>query len=229
MKDDFNKVDFVRRDLKTESIIKIEDEKKSKSYLSSVFDPSIITECPRRIVYRTRGDKQNCSPESSIVKNNDIKVKERWIEFFTKCPKTKVNGQDIIVTNCELNLSGKIDVVLEINDDIYVAKIKQVCHTDFSRLEEKGAFKKHVIEVMVYMRLSSVNHGLLLYENKDNHRYIVFNVSEYYPIIKSIEKKCFNMVQYQVRGNLPDRPYENEDARECKICEFSTICYNKKH
>ena len=52
MKDDSNKVDFVRRDLKAESIIKTEDDKKSRFEISSVFDPSIITECPRRIMFK---------------------------------------------------------------------------------------------------------------------------------------------------------------------------------
>jgi hypothetical protein len=57
-------------------------------------------------------------------------------------------------------------------------------------MRENGAFKKDVIEIMVYMWLTETKGGILLYENKDSNEYSIFYVDFYIPIINSIKKKC---------------------------------------
>ena len=121
-----------------DSIIKKENNSSSHEYLASVFDPSHVTECPRRMIYRANG----CKLENSISYlplYNELSVKNKWIDYFSKCKPIKVRDKNVVAADCHYNISGNVDAILNIGDCLYVAKIQPVSQEDFSQINKKGA------------------------------------------------------------------------------------------
>jgi hypothetical protein len=210
-----------------DSIIKKENKDYRYEYPVSVFDPSHVTECPRRMIYRANG----CMTENSISYPsiyNDLFAKKKWMEYFSKCKPIKIVDKNIVAADCHYNVSGNVDAILNMGDCLYVAKIQPVGQEDFSQINKKGAFKKHVVEVIVYIWLTELRDGLLLYENKNNNDYTIFHVKLYEPIIKSVTKKCLELMENKIQGIIPARPYKTKESNECMSCEFLKRCWEDK-
>ena len=71
-----------------DSIIKKENKDYRYEYPVSVFDPSHVTECPRRMIYRASGcTTENPFSYPSIY--NELFAKRKWMEYFSKCKPIK--------------------------------------------------------------------------------------------------------------------------------------------
>ena len=220
--------DFVRIDSCTELLKKIIDHtnaRKSIYPINSTFDPVHLTECPRRIMYRSSG-VECCNPISYL--NNLSPYKTRWISFLRCCRGLRVLDENKIVADSEFNITGSADVVLSMDGEIYVAQIKPVSDEEFKKVETKGAFKKDVVETIVYIWLMEIQDGFIIYDNKNDGGFLLFHITPYQPIIKSVMAKCEKLVQDKVYGKLPLRPYESCVSKECKICEFLSTCWKRK-
>ena len=217
---------FVKTDEVTslfDSLIQKENDSKLSIFPSCVFHPSHLTECHRRIIYRANGCKHNLN--SYLVTIDDNFTIKKWVEYFSKCKSIKMVGSNVVVADGHYNISGNVDTILNINDCNYVIKIQPVCEDNFEQINTKGAIKKHVVELIVYMWLTELKDGILLYENKNTNKYVVFHIKPYDPIIKAVLKKCLALMENKIQGILPERPYKVVDANECKLCEFSKQCW----
>lgn len=207
-----------------ESLIQKENDKHSIAYPVSVFDPAHLTECPRRIIYRANG----CVPETSLPYLNIVNElfnRKKWLEYLSKCKSIKIIDKNLVTADCHYNISGNADAILSMDGNNYVIKIQAVSDDEFNQINKKGAFKRHVIELMVYMWLTELQDGLLLYENQNTNKYTVFHIKPYDPIIKSVTKKCTDLMEDKIQGNIPNRPYKTKDSSECGLCEFSKQCW----
>jgi len=219
---------FIRKDEQSksfESIIDREIERKSTTPIDGSFDPSRITECSRRLSYRAAGVASSFS-DSYLNDQTDEAIKTKWISILEICPSVKVMEAHLVVADSKFNITGNIDAVIEL-DDIYVTLIKPVSDCDFGNVVENGAFKKDVIEAVLYLWLSEIKNGMLIYDNKNNGGHLVFHVEPYAPIINSVKAKCSDLVQHKLMGQLPKRPYKNKNSKECSICEFRDKCWIK--
>lgn len=221
---DKDKVKFVGKNkdsILLESIIEKKNEEYKRNFSSS-FHPSSITECPRRLIYKTQIHSDN---KNEFLNDMDIVFsRKKWIDFFQKTKVAQVLRDEFIAADCHYNISGTVDAVLKINGNIYVTKIYSICNSDFIKMRENGAFKKDVIEVITYMWLTETKGGILLYENRDNNEYSIFHVDFYVPIINSIKKKCLDLIEHKINGKVPERPYDSNESNECIICEFKEKC-----
>ena len=209
-----------------ESIIEQKNEGYKKDFSSS-FHPSTITECPRRLVYRTK--EYTTGNKNEYLDKMDVTFRiMKWIEFFRKMKSIQVLSSDFIAADCHYNISGKIDAILKINGNNYVTKIYPINSLNYAKIGQNGAFKKHVIEIMIYMWITETTGGILLYENKDNNEYLIFNVDLYIPIINSVKKKCLNLIDCKIDNRLPNCPYKDKKSAECLICEFNKKCLEEK-
>ena len=118
-------------------------------------------------------------------------------------------------------------MVLDLDGDVVVVGIKAVDSQDFENVLSNGAFKKNVIELMIEGWLTEQENGILIYENKNDHRYEMFQVIPYTPIIESVKQKCFMMLGLKIKGEIPKRSYKKNDSKECSICEYSLECWDK--
>jgi len=211
-----------------DSLIRKNGEEHSLEYPVSVFDPSHLTECPRRIIYRANG----CKSEKSIpylTAHNQLFIRKKWLEYLAKCKSIKMINKNVVAADCHYNISGNVDAILNIGDIVYVTKIQTLNNEDFLRVQKKGAFKKHVIETIVYIWLTELRDGLLLYENQDTNEYMSLHIKLYEPIIKSVMKKCLGLMEDKIQGVVPPRPYKSDSSSECVVCEFTKKCWQEKN
>jgi hypothetical protein len=228
LKSDKANVKFVYKSKDSILIESIIDQKNQeyKRNFSSSFHPSNITECTRRLIYKTQIQSDN---KNEFLNDMDIVFsKKKWINFFQKTKATQVLRDDFVAADCHYNISGTVDAILKINGNIYVAQVYPICNSDFIKMKENGAFKKDVIEVMTYMWLTETKGGILLYENKDSNECSVFYVDFYIPIINSIKKKCIDLIEYKINGKIPKNPYDSDKSNECLVCEFKEKCFKGK-
>ncbi len=78
---------------------------------------------------------------------------------------------------------------------------------------------------MINMWLSEIQNAILLYENKDTGDFSAYHVIPYVQIIEACKRKCLKMVGLKMKGELPERPYKNNEEKECQICEFQKKCW----
>jgi len=119
--------------------------------ISSTFDPSHITECPRRIIYRCNGTNHKASILSKREAVAEKWVKSEWRELFRTCNSVKMHNDDMSVSDCNCNLVGNLDFVLGVKNTLLATKIYSIDSDTFQKIQKKGAIRKDVIEVMVYM------------------------------------------------------------------------------
>jgi len=220
---------FIQRDEASkslESLIDSNNLEKSILYSVTSFDPSRITECPRRIIYVVNGVVSPSHYKSYLEIMDRVFSKQKWMEIFSKSKGIKVVEKNVVSADCHYNISGNIDAILNMGGKLYVLKTQRIDAEQFSQIESKGAFKKHVIELMIYLWLTEVNDGMLLYDNVNQYR--VFHIKYYSPVIQSITSKCLKLIDYKMKGEIPDRPYKNEKSLECVQCEFRKTCWREK-
>jgi hypothetical protein len=219
---------FIKQDERSqlfESIVEKEIKRKSSNPVCGSFDPSRITECSRRISYRSAGIKTSIGSYMERQTNNAVKAK--WLSLFDACPSIKVLEKNLVVADSKFNVTGSIDVILSI-DEIYVTQIKPVSDSEFKKISKNGVSRKDVIEFIIYLWLSEIKNGMMIYDNKNNGGYLIFHVQPYTPIIKSVKAKCSNLMQHKLAEQLPKRPYKNLSSQECSTCEFRIKCWEKE-
>lgn len=224
--------EFINQDIVTDfvkNIINSKIKKRNLSFSREVFHPSNITECERRIMYRVYGEKPEIEESTlaileSINKESD---KNKWVSFFENCGKAKLIEKDFVSADCNYNLTGKIDAILQIKNLILVLAVKTLASSDFSNIEKNGALRKHVIEIMLNMWMAEIKDGILLYENGDTNEFCLYHVVPYDPILTACQKKCSKLLMFKMKGDLPDRQYKNNNSKECCICEFKSKCWKK--
>jgi len=216
--------EFVKRDKVTDSfeeqVNKFLNSPSNKSEYSSTFNPKNITECPRRIIYR-----------STAVKPNKPKTNRDEIDlsrFMLVGTSMKILNSGLFVSDCNYNLVGKLDYVIQICEESVATKIYVVDDETFRSILKKGAIRKNVVEVMVYMWLVELNNGLMVYVNKNTNKITSFHIKPYKPIIKSVITKCKNLLEHEFKGTVPDKPYKTRMSNECRQCEFEIECWEKQ-
>lgn len=220
---DFVKVDNITKEL-TQSIQ--EDlEYRAKQNYSSVIAPENITECLRRMYYRISCSEIQ-SPKMHIEFLHKCCIVSKWISYFSKCKKVILVDKDVLVVHSEYNLAGKVSAYIETNDCKYVVNVLPVSQEDFNNVN-KSPRRRDVISTMVYLWLSELKaDGLLIYENNNTQEYIIYHVFQYAPIIRAVKQKCKQLVNYKMRGTAPSRISGKNAEKECKICEYQSICLN---
>jgi len=218
-------LDFVKQDELTNqlrSLLINENEKRSSVYINGSFNPADLTECPRRLFYKSTELHHG---ETYFLQSTQSSVREKWISYFDKCGRIRVAKKHIIATDCNYNISGYADAVIEIGEYLVVIGIKGVDASTYETIKKHTARKKDVIELMIYSWLLEIQDGMLIYENLNNQEYIIFHVIPYRPIIESIKKKCLDLFRMKSKLVKPERPYKTKTSKECKKCQFNIKCW----
>jgi len=192
----------------------------------SSFHPSQITECPRRLIYRVNGAADKIVGENIYQSIQDETFKNKWITLLEKVKFVKVLHKNAIASDCNYNLFSKVDAVINIKGDIFAVKAIHTCGLDeMEEIRNKGAMKKHVIEMVLYIWLLEVDGGILIYDSDYGH--CMFHIKPYKPIVESVIEKCRKLCDFKLAGQIPNRPYKSK-AKECSDCEYRCICWENK-
>lgn len=201
-----------------ETIVENEKIKLNKEVLDSTLNSNEISNCLRSLAYKSiKLNKNNLS----IEKHHNKFVIEKWCNLL----KYYVKAKNIYLSDCNYNLVGNGDIMIEIDYHNILLKIQSVNNNDFKYVLTKGAFKKDVLELMINEWLVEVDEGLLIYENRDDLKFEVFQVYLFTQIIESVKSKCKDLMECKIRGELPPRPYKKNNGKECKNCDYSEECW----
>jgi CRISPR/Cas system-associated exonuclease Cas4 (RecB family) len=220
-----DKIKFVNKDTLSErfdTLIDVGIRHRKIDAPDSVFSSSHITECPRRLIYRSQGANKDFELMPYMRAQAELSVKNRWYDYLEKSKGIRLIEKQYKAFDCTYNLRGDIDFVISAFDKNMIVQVHSV--KNYSQILKEGASKKHVIEAMINAWLMEVKEGMVIYENSDTLDTISFHVTLYKPIIESTKKICLNLFRAKMEGKTPNRPYADQSGKECLSCEFKTVC-----
>lgn len=220
---------FSKRDEQSELLemsVASENDRRSVPVINGTFDPICLTECPRRMMYRTIGVSYKDKTSYMRHQANSATI-DKWLGIFKDNLKINFIDRDLPLADSKFNITGTLNAMIKMENTLFATQIKPVCCNDFAKIKQQGAFKKDVVEMIVYLWMLEVTDGLVVYDNNDNGDYLAFHIEPYTPIINSVRKKCERILRAKLSGGLVGRPYEDDSSVECKACEFLDKCWNK--
>jgi len=203
-----------------EGMVNCEIKRLNTFETKSTLDTSEISKCTRRLLYKSM--KPSNDDDAIDLFHNKFVI-NKWAKLLNYY----VVGTNLVLSDCNYGIVGNGDIMLNIEGSSVLLKIQSVFSKDFERVLSKGAFKRHVLELMANEWLAEVDKGLLIYENRDDLRFEILQVHLFTHAthaIESIKRKCKDLMDCKMRGELIKRPYK-EKGKECDICNYGTECW----
>ena len=196
-----------------------EIKRRKLPFSSGIFNPNKLTECDRRLLYRSNGEDigEDRFREYFLLEQNEKCVKNKWIVFLENSIKIKVIEKNIVVSDCNYNITGAIDCIIKKGNAEFVVLIKN---------HDGEPKRKDIIELMIYLWLVEKTHGILIYDSNISDKYNLYHIKIFPSIIVTITNKCKKIIERKMKGEIPDRPYKNAKSSECLECEFNVKCWS---
>jgi len=199
------------------------NKSKNISENKTTFSTAECTQCPRRLIYKSLCYIEDID-DSSYSSWYDVKqnhVKNIWKNKFLGTDKIILKDNSVNVYDARLNLSGTVDLVINI-PDVDVKSFPVMVYAVESCM--KTVIRSNIIETMINAWLMDYKNAILIYQDHDYHK--IYQISVYKPIIDSIEKKFSDLVKYKIRGAIPKRPVKTqEESQECGTCNYKKRCW----
>jgi len=206
------------------------------------FAPSTIAwshgECPRYWYLAFEGNTfaDDTTPYSAANMSSGTMGHDRIQGAMMKAGVAKIfkddEGNDTTefkVFNADPPIFGYGDVMLNWEGEEIVGEIKTMMNEAFEYRKNSGTPKSgHVIQLLIYMKILKKAKGMLIYENKNNHELLIFEIG--------VNDQYRNWVDYafnwmrDVRKSweskeLPTKNYRS-NSKICKGCPVKEACGN---
>ena len=238
-------------DIVYEAIAK-KNEEESKKHTGGKFYPSSVGNCQRNIVYKMSGyPAPPIEPRSLLIMDNGTKFHDRMEELLGACGI--MIAPELSIVSKELNISGRSDAIVknfmphETNEDIVTLKdpennvvyegpesevliieLKSINQRGFDWLIKKNEHKEeHELQLQLYMYLTGIKQGCLLYENKNKQELAEFHIKYDQEKVDYILNKIKTVNEHVAAGTLPPREYVKTDF-QCRYCDYADICWPKR-
>ena len=211
-----------------ENIRKVIKKKNDIFFKKDVFDPSYITECPRKLIFRALHIDEDIDDKILSIKLNIESNLQKWLDLLDKCSKIRVLDNDVLVADGRLNLTSHLDFIIsykgaECEDLLGVKIVPFVFNSD-----DVSPLRKHIVDLMTCVWMADLKQGILVYDNIVSGEFKTFHVKVHDPIINAVKSKCEKLVCHQILGTLPQRPYKSAQEIECRKCGFSKVYWQTK-
>ena len=196
------------------------------------FHPSSIGSCVRQIVYSML-ECETSPHEPRLMRIFECGHSmhdrfERWfgemgIQIVPELVLDEHSSVDTIAEKCRtLNISGRTDSVIIYNDKFYLVELKSA-NSNMFKYQLKQPKEQHLWQLQVYMYLTNIHEGFLLYEDKNTQELKEFYI-RYDPKLVSMLLDRIKFVNEHVANRtLPAR--EGEDSTwMCKYCNYNDAC-----
>jgi CRISPR/Cas system-associated exonuclease Cas4 (RecB family) len=158
----------------------------------------------------------------------DAGIAKRFLDekYFEEYNKEK-DTTEFKITHSDPPIFGWGDAMLLWGEEEIIAEIKTMNNEAFESRKLKGTPKTgHLIQLLIYMKILKKEHGVLIYENKNNHELLVFpiEVNDYY--IQWIDNAFEWMRTVHKSWKKKELPQKNYRANSkiCKSCPLKTVC-----
>jgi len=201
----------------------------------SKFHPSAIGYCSRKITYSMLGYEEE--PVDTITQRifeNGHSMHARYEKWFEDmgiqiAPELVLseNSEDPEIARKarELNIDGRTDSLIEVNGERYIVELKSAGQAMFEYHLNKGPKKHHLQQILMYMYLTGVKKGILLYENKNTQEIREFAIEYDEEIVEDLIKKASVINSYVLEKKLPPKE-GTASSWQCKYCNYFNLCMN---
>jgi CRISPR/Cas system-associated exonuclease Cas4 (RecB family) len=219
-----------------------------KQTIKYSFAPSSLAyghgKCPRYWYFAFEGSmfEDNTDAQGAANRSNGtfshIRIQNALIEsgitkiFQKENSKTKEieNTTEFDIKNENPPIYGHGDGIINWNGKEVIIEIKTAPSEVFEyRKLNKKAKKDHIIQLLIYMKILKHKHGIIIYENKNNHELlpIAIYADDYY---RKWTDNAFNwMINVRaswMKNELPIKNYRS-NSKICKQCPVKKICDQK--
>lgn len=124
---------------------------------------------------------------------------------------------------------GYIDLIINWQGEEAVGEIKTTSQESFvSKAAKNQPAGYHLLQVLIYMKVTGIDKGFLLYENKNTQGLlllpVLWNEANKKLIDDTIEFMNKTYKSWQ-DGQKPVRPFRSEKSPACKSCPFTKHCW----
>lgn len=219
-------------------------------YYKRTLSPSMDLVCARQAYERIINsgpktlpiNKKDFSYGNARAKRIGNLIHEDLQKYFQDLGIRRLN--ETTLEDSDLRIKARIDSLVEINGVFYLVEIKSAKNYPLHIMESDGAPNiEHVKQIQTYFMLLEVNKdkpeiaevlqgrtvtkGIILYENKDNHKLIEFSVDRDESIINEIRKYATFVWKHVEDRKEPKFKFE-PDSYECSYCPFYEKCHGMK-
>jgi len=175
------------------------------------------------VANRTNGSKSHERIEQALMDSGIAKIFQKE-DRHTKEIK---DSTEVEISNENPPIYGYGDSIINWNGKEVLVEIKTVPVEGFEHRKKTGKAKKdHIIQILIYMKILGHKHGIIIYENKNNHQLlpIVIEVNDYY---RDWTNKAFlwmtNVRAAWMRNTLPIKKYRSNSVI-CRGCPVRKDC-----
>lgn len=203
------------------------------------FSPSSMGHCHRKDAFAymgVRGKKPKLTTEQELIFEIGTWTHRMWQMFFRDMEK--VLGSNVfrviaIEGFCKVDqfhIAGRCDVHASIKGMPYIIDIKTIRDSGFQEIMTSSTpYKDHVEQLTRYMYARKIVYGILLYLNKNDQRYKIFQVNFDKTIWTASAKWANTTLNYLRQEMLPPRSEEcSPDNAMGKNCAWCTLCWEKQ-
>jgi len=92
------------------------------------------------------------------------------------------------------SISGRIDFIIKHKDfPQAVIELKSINTRGFKALLDRPK-PEHVVQIQIYLNLANIEHGILLYEDKNDQQLKAFVVKRDEKVWTKLQERCFNVI-----------------------------------
>lgn len=200
--------------------------------------PSTICGCERQAAFKFLGVKarKRIDPELELRFDDGNWRHHRWEATFKDMEavlgkkKFEVLSIEARVMVPELYVAGALDAKVLIHRKPWVIDIKGINRRGFEYVYQRQApIEDHPKQLCCYCVAEDVPRGMLLYDNKDDNRTMVFAI-EHNPVIwNEVQEWCQRVVRKLERKKLPPKhPACDRGTFHFDRCPFAWVCFGDK-
>jgi len=188
------------------------------------FSASGISDTERQLYFSMIGLEQAPIPAQTLRKfDNGNDMHERYGVYFENA--NILSGKEIVVKKDEPPISGRLDAILNISNTLFVCELKSIHSYGFKQIYKTKVGKpEHISQLQVYMDITGINNGLLVYENKDDQEFVALHCTLDKELIKQLYAKLFSVLEYLKIGKLPSRCIFCSILKPNVYCSYTKIC-----
>ena len=172
---------------------------------SGVFYPSMLgNNCDRYLylAYQGRLSTQTITGKTSRIFDNGSHLEIRMKIYFERMGVFLAAEQSVKLANP--NISGRYDFLIShIKHGRVIVELKSINDKGFQALIEAPK-PEHAVQLQIYLNLSGIDNGIVLYENKNDQELKAFKLAKDTKIWDNIIERCIriqNMLPLDVPSN----------------------------
>ncbi len=203
----------------------------SKTQQKKTFAPSTLTwghgECPRYWYFAFDGGEFEETSNAWGIANRDSGTASHDRIQKAMFHAGILEAKEFKVISEDPPIFGYGDVMLNWEGKQLLGEIKTVSNDDFNGKKERGKPKKsHLMQLLIYMKILKKGEAVLIYENKNNHELLIFDI-QLNDTYKGWAEYAFDWMKVVrkawVERTLPQKNYRS-NAKVCKTCPLQKIC-----